>query len=259
MTVLCYHSVDPGWEHPLAVDPHGFARHCEWVSRRRQVVALRDVLPHVDRRGRLPRGAAALTFDDGFEALHAHAMPVLRRLRLPATVYLVAQTLAPGGRPVDWVDNLQGATPTTLSLDQVREMRAEGVDFQSHSFAHRNLTELGFDECVQDLRDSRELLEDLVGGPVDQLAYPRGLHDEKVRRAAETAGYRYAFALPVGAEQPGPFALPRVGVYRGNSTATVRVKCCGPYLRARTDPRLAAVLRGIRKAPRSALGLTGRG
>lgn len=248
MTILCYHSVDPGWDHPLAVTAAGFADHCSWLARRRHVLGLGAATTLVDRAGRLPRGTAALTFDDGFEALHRYALPILREHRLPATVFLVAQTLAPGGQPVDWVDGMGDTVQTTLSLEQVLEMRDEGVDFGSHSYAHHTLTDLTFAECVTDLTQSRELLEDLLGRRVDLLAYPRGRHDEKVRLAAARAGYRYAFALPVSTERPGPYAVPRVGVYRGNGTPTVRVKSCRTYLRARTDPRAAGLQRRVRDA-----------
>lgn len=247
MTILCYHSVEPDWEHPLAVHPNGFAEHCAWLARRRTVVGLDDALPRLDQAGQLPRGMAALTFDDGFEALYEHALPVLRAHGLPATVFLVAQTLTPAGQPVDWVNNVGDATPTTLSLDQVLAMRDEGIDFQSHSYAHHDLPELGFAECVTDLRTSRELLSDLIGRPVDLLAYPRGLHDEKVRAAAARAGYKYAFGLPVTAERSGPYAVPRVGIYGGNGIRTLRVKCCAPYLRARTDPRAALLQQQLRR------------
>jgi peptidoglycan/xylan/chitin deacetylase (PgdA/CDA1 family) len=246
VTILCYHSVEPDWDHPLAVSPDGFAAHCAWLARRRRVLPLREAVERMDAFGRLPAGSAALTFDDGFEALRAHAMPVLTRHALPATVFLVAQTLTEQGKPVDWVDRAPGHRLTTLDLDQVLEMQDAGVDFQSHSFAHHDLTSLTLRECVEDLRSSRELLGDLLGRPVDLLAYPRGRHDAQVREAAARAGYRYAFALPVGEERPGPFAVPRVGIYRGNRTGVVRMKSSPRYLPLRTHPRVAGLQRRLR-------------
>src|SRR5687768_7563714 len=103
MTILCYHSVQPGWDSLLAVEPVAFARQAAWLRRSRRVLPLRDALPRLDASGRLPRGEAALTFDDGFAAMYTHALPVLTRESLPATMFLVAQTLTPAGRPVDWV------------------------------------------------------------------------------------------------------------------------------------------------------------
>ncbi|HZB20815.1 MAG TPA: polysaccharide deacetylase family protein [Blastococcus sp.] len=255
MTILCYHSVEPGWESPLAVEPDDFQRQAAWLQRKRRVLPLGTALGRLDASGRLPPGEAALTFDDGFSALHEYVLPVLTRTRLPATVFVVAQTLTPGGQPVDWVDTPGTKPLSTLTADQILEMRDAGVDFQSHSWAHQRLPQLSEDECVTDLRDSRELLSDLLGRPVTMLAYPRGLHKAHVRRAAARAGYTHAFALPEGREQPQEFAIPRVGIYRGNSQATLRVKAARPYLPLRTDDRLA---RAAGRAKRVLRGLPGR-
>lgn len=252
MTILCYHAVDPDWGSPLAVDPLSFAEQCNWLTQHRQVVSLQDAVGRLDGSGRLPRGMAALTFDDGFSSLYDHAMPILRRYGLPATVFLVAKTLSAGGQSVDWVDFTAGHELSTLNRDQVLEMQSAGVDFESHSYAHLDLTTLGFSNCVDDLRDSRELLESVLGRPVSLLAYPRGRHNDEVRKAAARAGYRNAFTLPEGGEAVGPFSIPRVGVYRGNGMRILRVKAARPYLTMRTSRayRLVAQVRPARSGGR---------
>ena len=254
MTILCYHSVEPRWESPLAVAPEEFAGHAAWLRRHRRVLPLTDAVPRLDATGRLPRGAAALTFDDGFAAVHEHVLPVLLREQLPATVFLVAQTLSPGGRPVDWVDTPGTEPLRTLTLDQVLEMQDAGVTFQSHSWAHFDLTALSEEACERDLRDSRELLSDLLGRPVTLLAYPRGRHNDAVHRAAERAGYTSAFTLPERTERPGPYAIPRVGIHRGNGPWVFRVKAARPYLALRTSDRTA---RAARRATRAVRALQG--
>jgi peptidoglycan/xylan/chitin deacetylase (PgdA/CDA1 family) len=254
VTILCYHSVEFGWESPLAVEPEDFAWQAGWLRASRRVLPLSDALGRLDVTGRLPRGEAALTFDDGFAALHEHVLPVLTRERLPATVFLVAQTLTAEGRPVDWVDTPGPKPLSTLTLDQVLEMQEAGVDFQSHSWAHHDLTRLSEAECVRDLRESRELLSDLLGRPVSLLAYPRGRHTAHVRRAAARAGYSHAFALPERAEAPGEYAVPRVGIFRGNGRITVRAKSARPYLPVRTSASFSRVAprvtRALRRLPR---------
>ena len=251
MTILCYHSVEPHWESPMAVEPEVFAGHAAWLRQHRRVLELPDALSRLDATGRLPRGTAALTFDDGFAALHEHVLPVLLRERLPATVFLVAETLSPGGRPVDWVDTPGTEPLRTLTLDQVLEMQDAGVAFQSHSWAHLDLTALSEEACERDLRDSRELLSELLGRPVTLLAYPRGRHNEKVRRAAERAGYTAAFTLPERPERPGPYAVPRVGIHRGNGPWVLRVKAARPYLALRTSDRTARAAHRATRAVRS--------
>lgn len=235
MTVLCYHAVQPGWRSPMATAPEAFAAQCAWLARHRTVIPLAEAVQRLDHRGRLPRGVVALTFDDGFEGLVQNAAPVLARTGLPATVFLVAQTLTSRGQPVDWVDDPPPSPLGTLSPEQVREMRALGVTFESHSYAHLDLTQLSFAECVRDLRESRDVLESVLGHPVRLLAYPRGRHNAAVRAAAERAGFAYAFTLPEGPEGRGPYAIPRVGVYQGNGLPALRLKTTQPYLDLRTS------------------------
>lgn len=244
--ILCYHSVESGWTSPLAVPPADFEAQCAWLARTRHVVDLPEALARADRRGRLPRGMVAITFDDGLSDLHSHALPVLQRYRLPATVFLVAQTLTPEGKEVDWVDTPPDWALATLTLDQILEMQEGGVRFASHTWAHRDMPSLGEEEAVRDLRDSRELLEDKLGRPMPYVAYPRGRHAEHVRRAAERAGYTHALSLPVGPEFAGRFAVPRVGIFQGNSLPVVRVKSSRWYLPLRTGTAYAAAMQ-IRK------------
>jgi peptidoglycan/xylan/chitin deacetylase (PgdA/CDA1 family) len=248
MTVLCYHAVEPGWTAPMSVEPTTFADHAAWLARHRDVVPLHTALGGMRPRGILPGRQVVLTFDDGFASVHEHALPVLVRLGLPATVFLVGKTLAGRDVDVDWVDKPPSYRLRTLEVEQIREMQAAGVTFESHSHAHADLTAMTFHDCVEDLRDSRELLETLLGHRVRLLAYPRGRHNPEVRAAAQRAGYDYAFTLPERREEPGAYALPRVGVYHGNSVAHLRLKVSGRYLGLRTSPFVERVNRGVRAA-----------
>jgi peptidoglycan/xylan/chitin deacetylase (PgdA/CDA1 family) len=235
VAILCYHSVQSDWQSPLAVSADAFAQHCAWLAKHRRVVDLPEAVAHMDERARLPRPLAALTFDDGFGGVYEHAFPLLTRYQLPATVFLVAETLSPGGRKVDWVQPLPSRPLTTLSREQVLEMQAAGVRFGSHSYAHQDLTTLDEEACVTDLKASRDLLEDLLQRAVAFLAYPGGRHDAKVRRAAERAGFSHAFTLPVRPEPLSPFAVPRVGIWPGNGAFALRLKTSPWYLRVRTS------------------------
>lgn len=241
MSILCYHAVDPCWQSPLAVTPEVFESHCAWLARHRTVVPMRVALERMDRKGRLPRGMVALTFDDGFAQLDDLVFPTLARHKLPATVFLVAATLTDEGHPVDWVDTPPDWQLETLTKDQVLAAQDDGVEFESHSWAHLTLTELDETDCLADLKHSRVLLEDVLHKRVDFLAYPRGRHDAKVRRATEAAGFSRGLALPETPEQPGPFAVPRAGVYPWNGGRALRLKTNAWYLGARQSRVFPAV------------------
>lgn len=126
--ILMYHrvahaSVDP-WG--LAVDPETFALQMELFAADRSPVPL-DWLANELRAGRRPRGVFAVTFDDGYRDVLEHAKPVLDRLDIPATMFLV--TGAFGSATGFWWDRLAsavfGAATTSLArLDAVTFLTA---------------------------------------------------------------------------------------------------------------------------------------
>ena len=247
MSILCYHAVDPSWESRLSVPPTLFERQCKWLARHRKVVPLERAAAAARPSGALPGATSAVTFDDGLASLYEHAWPVLQRHGIAATIFLVAETLTQSGREVDWVDEPPAGGLVTLTRDQVLEMRAAGIAFGSHSYAHRDLVDLSDEECRRDLSRSKEVLEDLLGEPVRMLAYPRGLHNERVHVAARRAGFEYAFGTSKPPEVRGPLAIPRIGVYPGNPPVSLWLKSSSLYPPVRTSRRLAATKQILRR------------
>lgn len=252
MSILCYHAVDPTWESRLSVPPTLFERQCKWLARHRDVLPLERAAAIARPSGALPRATSAVTFDDGLDSLYEHAWPVLQRHGIPATIFLVAETLTPEGREVDWVDEPPPGGLKTLTREQVLEMRDAGMAFGSHSYAHRDLIELTDEECRRDLTRSKEVLEDLLDDPVRLLAYPRGLHNERVQVAARRAGYEYAFGTSKPPSVRGPLAIPRIGVYPGNPPSSLWLKSSSLYPPVRTSKRLAATKRALARSGGSA-------
>jgi peptidoglycan/xylan/chitin deacetylase (PgdA/CDA1 family) len=90
----------------------------EWIAKHRTVLSLTELASR-NREGSLPANAAAITFDDGY-ACNAHvAAPVLRRLGLPATIFLPSAIIEAGRQ--FWWDELQDIViehpASTLKLD----------------------------------------------------------------------------------------------------------------------------------------------
>ena len=94
--ILSYHRVTPSFAASareslpsLLVSASALRRQLEHVARRRDVVPLdtaRRILAE-PVRGRA-RDVAAVTFDDGYADLVEHALPVLRALQIPTTVFV---------------------------------------------------------------------------------------------------------------------------------------------------------------------------
>lgn len=245
MTILTYHAVDPLWTGALSVHPAAFEEQIAWLVSHRRVVPLVELLE------RFPDGVSkdlvALTFDDGFSSVAQYALPVLARSDVPFTVFLIAKMYDGSASSVDWVDRPPGHPLRTLDPSEIRRLRANGASFGSHSYLHADMTTLGYDAAVADLTRSRETLQQLLGEDVTSLAYPRGRHDDAVRRAAAAAGFTCAFGLAVAPETRAAHALPRVGIYPTDRGWSLRLKTTPVYGRLRASPRYHSLRRRIQR------------
>ncbi len=110
--ILIYHRVLPG-SAPFAIDaipPERFRAQMEHLARSYRVLPLEEIRTRA-LDGSLPRRAIAVTFDDGYADNHDHALPILRALGLPATVFLATACIGTGAVP--WHDRVLRAFETT--------------------------------------------------------------------------------------------------------------------------------------------------
>jgi peptidoglycan/xylan/chitin deacetylase (PgdA/CDA1 family) len=102
--------------------------------------------------------------------------------------------------------------PRHLSWPQVAELARAGVEIGSHSLSHPILTRVSDAVLDEELVASRRALQQRTSLPILGLAYPVGVHDERVQRAAERAGYRYALSLDSPIWGGNRFRIGRVAV-----------------------------------------------
>jgi peptidoglycan/xylan/chitin deacetylase (PgdA/CDA1 family) len=81
----------------LCITTDSFRRQMEQVRERFVVLSLEDALRAVDGQLYLERDAVAITFDDGYHDVFVRALPILKRLDLPATVFIPTGYSTDGG------------------------------------------------------------------------------------------------------------------------------------------------------------------
>jgi peptidoglycan/xylan/chitin deacetylase (PgdA/CDA1 family) len=195
--VLGWHRIDVEGGR-LAVHPAIFSRQAEILAAERDkfpVVPIEQARAMFAAQKRHAR-CVVLTFDDAWADNHAHALGPLRRHHLPATLYAPSRLL---GRP------------GYLTRAQLLEMDAAGITIGAHSRTHADLRVCSPNELEQEVRGSKEDLEDLIGKPVTSFAYPAGLLDNGVVAAVASAGFTCAVTSRPGWWRPTTetFRIPR--------------------------------------------------
>lgn len=211
--ILIYHSLTTAAAEPyrrFSMDPGLFAEQMEHIAAGGyQTLTVGQLTAAVaGPNGSLPERPLLITFDDGFEDTHSVALPILTRLGLRSTVYIVTEQL--GGRSRWLAPQGEGERPM-LSAGQVRDLDAAGVDIGSHGHRHVALDEIPFSKAVRDIDTSRATLEEIVGRRVVTFAYPYGYHTSRIKQYLETSGFESACAVKQALSHPDDdrFALAR--------------------------------------------------
>src|SRR4029079_8047373 len=114
-----------------------------------------------------PDGTAVLTFDDGFHTWLSTAVPLLRRLGVPATFYV-----CPGWFGKEQHPDVPGEGGRLLTEAEAAELVAAGMELGSHSNVHMDMAGLAEAELAEDLAASKAGVEAVTGRPCRTVAYP---------------------------------------------------------------------------------------
>lgn len=206
--ILVYHRFGPTVADSMTVTTAVFEEQLAWLrAHDYRIIPLRDLLASLGGGGEpLPPRAVVITVDDGHESVYREMLPLIRRERLPVTLFVYPSAISNAHYALTW--------------PQLAEMKDSGlVDVQSHTYWHPNFQRererLPADAyralVMTQLTKSRDVIARRLGGPVDLLAWPFGIYDAQLEQWAREAGYVAAFTLERRAAGRGddPLALPR--------------------------------------------------
>ena len=206
--ILTFHSVDASGS-VLSIAPDELASLITAIrASGHEIVPLREIVERPERPRRV-----ALSFDDGMASLYENALPLLRELAAPATLFLTTGWL---GGERDWPALPDGAPPMkTLDWEQVRALHAAGWAIEAHTVSHPDLRELPDAAIDAELEGCDAAIEAALGERPQLFAYPFGYADERVERRVARR-YRFALTAAMGtlpAKIAEPMRVPRLETY----------------------------------------------
>lgn len=174
LSVLGYHNVDSTWRFPAAPGSGArtFRRQLRFLKQTTNIVPLDEALDALQAGRPLPPRAVAITFDDGYRDNLTLAAPLLKRLKIPATIFLVPGFLS--GEVQAWWERLAWA---------LTQSRAPAIDFEGKRLdlstsAERRLALKTIEESVK--RRDHAARQAVVESIVDALEPEGSYHSDEL-------------------------------------------------------------------------------
>jgi len=202
-----------------APDPRGltvtgdmFQRFCTFFSEHFNVTTLRGLVEKLES-GRGVDRDLVITFDDGYRDNFENAAPVLDRLSLPATFFVVSQWI--DSAVVPWWDQDDAVRHPWMTWAQVQYLHQHGFEIGGHTRTHADLGQVSAAVAIEEVLGSKLELEHRLSSRLDSFAYPYGRRENLApinREVVKAAGFRCCCSCygGINAQQSDPFHLARI-------------------------------------------------
>ena len=212
--ILAYHRFETKVADSMAVTTSRFASQLDYLAEHHAAaIPLRSVVEALAAKRPLPSGVV-ITVDDGHRTVYTDMLPLVRRHRIPVTLFIYPSAISNAAYAMTW--------------PQLQELKDSGLfDIESHTYWHpnfktekRRLTPDAYEEFVRmQLGKPRQVLKTKLGTAADLLAWPFGIFDDDLMSHAAAAGYVAAFTLQARSVSPSDrlLALPRFLMTEGVS------------------------------------------
>jgi peptidoglycan/xylan/chitin deacetylase (PgdA/CDA1 family) len=169
-----------------------------------------------------------ITFDDGFYDFFTNAFPILNKYNFSATVFL----------PTGFIHNerLSFKGKECMTWHEVQDLQSKGINFGSHTVTHPQLNNLSTKEIENEIKLSKNKIEDETGRAVESFSYPYAFPEDKefgitLRALLKKCGYTNGVTTKIGTASKGgdTFFQPRLPVNTADDILFFRAKLQGAY------------------------------
>ena len=181
--ILMYHAIhvmapEESANANLIVDPTTFESHIQSLSNEGYYFLTPEEVHKVLTENVLPNGNQKiiwLTFDDSLWDFYDNAYPILQKYQVKATNNVITSTVG---------------SQANLSLDEMLEMKNNGMSFQDHTVTHPDLSATDSSTQTTEMKDSKQYLDDSLNQDTIAIAYPAGRYSDTTLQIAENLDYK---------------------------------------------------------------------
>lgn len=221
ITIITYHHLmeegefDVKTQGNLIVSPKRFEEQLKALKKAGyNCIFISNLKDYHEKKASLPKKPLLITFDDGYSSNYDLAYPILKKIDMKATIFVIGNSIRNEKNPALGYKSF-------MTWQQAKEMQDSGIiDIQSHTYnLHNTLKEGEFIPAMtnrlmvngvkesnkeyekrieRDLKLSKHEIEKYVGNKVIALSFPFGSYNGQCCKIAKDIGMDYQFSTSQG-------------------------------------------------------------
>ena len=129
-----------------------------------------------------------ISFDDGYENILKYAQKPLENSRIQEKkVFIVTNYI---GKYNSWDFSFYLNRYKHLNKNQIKELSSMKWDIGSHGLSHQSFLSMSFDNAKNEIINSKNILEDIVGNKIISIAPPFGQINQRIYDICVEVGYK---------------------------------------------------------------------
>lgn len=150
----------------------------KYTNFKKQIEYLKNFnITHINKINNKPN-SISVTFDDGYKDTLKVAYPILKKNKIPFTIFIIT-------------NNLINQQKNYLDAKDVKKLaKDKNIIIGSHSKSHVDLTNVNDKTLLSELKDSKIELENIIKKKVTCLSFPYGKFNQRIIKLSKKIGYK---------------------------------------------------------------------
>jgi peptidoglycan/xylan/chitin deacetylase (PgdA/CDA1 family) len=179
--IILYHSIGSKLTHDtygISISKKDFSEHIKYLKQKYKIIAIDE-----NYQNNLQENSVSITLDDGYKD-NLYALELCEKYDIPFTLYI----------STGFIGQKQYLTEDEIQLFSKSNLCRLGT----HSVTHPHLDTLSYDKQFNELNDSKNRLEDIVGYKITEMSYPHGSYNNNTIKIIDKLGYNLISSSHIG-------------------------------------------------------------
>ena len=201
--VLMYHRFEDERFPSTSISSKNFQNHIKYLKENNfNILPISDLVLFFNKKYDIPEKSVFLTIDDGYKSFYENAYPILKKYKLPFSLFLSTKFVS------------SEKNSDFMNWEMIQELSKNKGEILNHTHSHPKLLELQINEVKKEFDLAEKEIISKIGRLQRVVSYPYGESSHQIQELVKEMGYDIGFSQhssPIHINE-NKLALPRFAI-----------------------------------------------